>query len=200
LKLIIPPGIGSPTTGPAEPLTLEDARAHIRAYSDVTAEDSLIESLITAARAYAENFTNRVLLTQTWDLVLDAFPAGILELPQAPLQSIDSVLYIDSDGAEQTLAASAYKVDAVTDPGRVAPAYGALWPMTRAEPNAVTIRFVAGYGDAAAAVPMPIKQAMLLMVGHLYQNREAVQAEGDFYRLPLGVEALLSPYRVLRWD
>jgi uncharacterized phiE125 gp8 family phage protein len=131
--------------------------------------------------------------------VLDAFPAGILELPKPPLQSIEEVVYIDSNGVEQTLAASAYKVDALTDPGRIAPAYGEVWPTTRAEPNAVRIRFVAGFGDSSSAVPAPIKQAILLLVGHLFENREAVQSAGDFYRLPLGAEALLSPYRVIRW-
>lgn len=201
LKLIIAPGIGSPTLGPAEPLLLAAMITHLREFSSIPSDaQTQIEGLITAAREYAENFCSRAFLTQTWDLVLDAFPAGVLELPKAPLQSIESVKYIDSDGAEQTLAASAYKVDAVTDPGRIAPAYGTIWPVTRAEPNAVTIRFIAGYGDAAESVPQAIKHAITLMVGHLYANREAVQSEGDFYRLPLGVEALLSPYRTVRWD
>lgn len=199
LKLIIPPGIGSPST-PAEPVTLEEARTHIRGYTGITTEDDLLQSLITAARVYCETITNRVLLTQTWDMVLDAFPPGIMELPKPPLISVESVKHIDNNGTEQTLAPSAYKVDAVTDPGRIAPAYGTVWPVTRSEPNAVTIRFIAGYGELAATVPMPIRQAMLLMIGHLFENREAVQAEGNFYRLPLGPEALLSPYRVLRWD
>jgi len=199
LKLITAPGIGSPST-PTEPITLEEARAHIHAFTDVTEEDTLIEALITAARAFAENYTNRVFLTQTWELVLDAFPSGILELPKAPLQSVTSIIYIDNDGTEQTLAASAYKQDTVTDPGRIAPAYGTIWPSTRSEPNAVTIQFNAGYGDQAANVPQPIRQAMLLMIAHLYDNRAAVETGGDFYRLPLGVDALLAQYRVLRWD
>ncbi|MFA7281788.1 MAG: head-tail connector protein [Sterolibacterium sp.] len=199
LKLIIPAGIGSPST-PAEPITLEEAQNHIRVSADITSDDSLIEALITSARMFAENHTNRVCLTQTWELVLDAFPVGILELPKAPLQSVSSITYIDSNGAQQTLAASAYKVDAVTNPGRIAPAYGTVWPVTRNEANAVTITFIAGYGDQAANVPAPIRQAMLLMIAHLYDNRAAVEVGGDFYKLPLGVEALLAQYRVIRWE
>lgn len=195
LKLISGPGIGSPSD--TEPVSLAEALAHLRI--DSGDEDALISSLVTAARTYAENYCNRAFITQVWDLVLDAFPRDILELPKAPLQDIEEVVYIDHAGAEQTLAASQYKVDTITDPGRIAPAYGEAWPVTRGEPNAVRIRFSAGYGGVATAVPAPIKHAILLLVAHLFENREAAR-DGAWSRLPFGVDALLSPYRILRWD
>lgn len=186
LKLITAPSV--------EPITLEEARQHLRVTS--TSEDALILALVTTARLHAEEISERAFVTQTWDYSLDAFPAGIFELPKAPLQSVTSVTYLDTDGASQTLDSSLYKVDAVSDPGRIAPAYGEVWPSTRDEPNAVTVRFVAGYG-LAAAVPRPLKQAMLLILGHLYMNREDT-VEGNVYALPAGSRALLSTYRVFR--
>lgn len=187
LKLVTAPSV--------EPVTLAEAKAHVRATD--TAEDALISALIVAARSFAEDFTGRAFVTQTWDWALDEFPLYLAELPKAPLQSVTSVSYIDTNGATQTLGASLYKVDALTDPGRMAPAYGEVWPSTRSEPNAVTVRFVAGYG-LAAAVPQPIKQAMLLLVGQQYEHREVTE-EGSWSRLPYAVDALLGLYRVIRW-
>lgn len=187
LKLITAPAV--------EPVTLAEAKAQLR--KTTADEDALISSLIVAARNFAEAYTGRAFITQTWDYVLDAFPCGLFELPKGPLQSVSSVKYLDSAGVEQTLAAAGYKVDALTDPGRIAPAYGQSWPTTRSEPNAVTVRFVAGYGDASA-VPQAIKEALLLLISHLFENREAV-AEGNFSALPLGFEPMLAFYRVIRW-
>ena len=60
-------------------------------------------------------------------------------------------------------------------------------------PGAVTLTMVAGYG-AAADVPYSIRQAILLMVAHWFVNREAASPV-SLKELPLGVAALLSPYR-----
>jgi len=180
--------INAPAT---EPVTLTEAKAHLRV--DGSADDTLITALIVAARQAAEQITGRALITQTWDLMLDAFEPTI-ELPMPALQSVTSVKYLDSNGAEQTLASGNYKVDAVSEPGRIIPAYGLDWPATRDEINSVTVRFVAGYG-AAAAVPQPIKQWMLLKIGELYENREGTQT-GTVTAMPF-VDALLHPYRIL---
>src|SRR5690606_26519144 len=107
--------------------------------------------------------------TQTLELVLDAFPRTVINVPLPPLQTVDSIAYIDPDGQTQTLDPQTYDVDAVG--GRVAPAYGEAFPATRAVQNAVTVRFTAGY----TSVPEPIRAAMLLIIGDLYANREGQQ-------------------------
>lgn len=178
-----------------EPVTLAEARDHLRATSN--AEDWLIQGWIIAARRRAEALTHRALVTQTWDWYRDAFPAWEMEVPFGRLQSVTSVSYIDAAGATQVLAGAKYLVDAKSDPGRLTPAYGEVWPSTRAQMNAVTVRFVCGYG-LADKVPWEIRAAMLLMIGHLFKNREDV-ADFERFPLPAGAAALLAPYCITRF-
>lgn len=188
-------------TAPAtEPVTSSEAKSHLRV--DTTADDTLIGTLITAARQHVENHLRRALITQTWELVMDAFPAGdVIRLPRPPLVSVTSIKYTDVAGNESTLSSAAYVVDTDSTKGRVVLKSGESWPSdTLAAANGVRVRYVAGYGSAAA-VPNPIRQAILLLIGTLYENRESVLvAQGvTVAQLPFGVEALLMPYRIFGW-
>lgn len=182
-------------TPPAqEPVPLAEAKAHLRV--DTADDDALIQALIVAAREHVEHIIRRALVTQTWDLILDAFPADEIMLPRPPLQSVSSITYRLQDGTVVTLDPANYVVDTKSEPGRVVLAPGRSWP---SDPlyaaGAVTVRYVAGYGDPAA-VPVAIKQAILLLVGHWYENREAVAVGHTVIQLPMTVDALLWPYRV----
>jgi uncharacterized phiE125 gp8 family phage protein len=188
-------------TAPAtEPVTASEAKSHLRV--DTTADDTLIGTLITAARQHVENHLRRALITQTWELVMDAFPAGdVIRLPRPPLVSVTSIKYTDVAGSESTFSSAAYVVDTDSTKGRVVLKSGESWPSdTLAAANGVRVRYVAGYGSAAA-VPNPIRQAVLLLIGTLYENRESVLvAQGvTVAQLPFGVEALLMPYRIFGW-
>ena len=183
-------------TAPAdEPLSREEAKEHLRV--SVTDEDALIDGLIIAARERAEQETHRALITQTWDATGRCFP-GIFRLPKPPLQSVTYLKYFDTANAEQTLDATTfYKVSAPAgpqaEPGRISLRYGQVWPSVYAEEDVVTVRFVAGYGDAED-VPQLIKQAMLLMLGHWYANREQVVVGTITAELPMGAKAMLASY------
>lgn len=179
-----------------EPVSLPNAKSHLRVTS--SDEDSLIDNLIRGAREWVENFTERALVTQTWDYTLDGFATDEIVIPRPPLQSVTSIKYIDPDGVEQTLATSEYVVDTAAARGIVCLAYGKAWPSTRVQANAVTIRFVAGYG-AAAAVPAPIKAACLLMIGELFARREHALVGAPIVVVPVSAEYLLWPYRSLRF-
>lgn len=188
-------------TAPAtEPVTSAEAKAHLRV--DTTADDTLIGTLITVARMHVENHLRRALITQTWELVLDAFPArNVIQLPMPPLASITSIKYTDEAAVEATFSSTAYAVDTDSTRGRVVLKSGESWPsVTLAATSGVRVRYVAGYG-AAANVPQAIKQAILLLIGTLYENRESVLvAQGvTVMELPFGVNALLMPYRVFGW-
>lgn len=186
-------------SGPAvEPISLAEAKNHLRV--DVTDDDVLIEASIESARGLAEIITRRALITQTWKYILDEFPSGDeIELPLPPLQSVTSITYKDQDGTASTFATASYIVDTDADPGKVVLAYNRSWPSTTLYPSgAVTIQFVAGYGDGAVDVPQMIRQAMLLMIGHWYENREAVVTTGAVPKeIPLAIEDLLWPWRAL---
>lgn len=171
-----------------EPVTLIEAKDHLRV--DHADDDALISALIVAARQWCEEYTGRQFMTSTWDWTLDEF-ASLFSVPRPPLQSVTSVKYLDSDGVEQTLVSTAYRVDAISEPGRIALDYDQSWPSTYSVLNAVTVRFVAGY----TTVPEPIRQAVLIMVGELYENREDTIAL-TINSVPFGVRALLGPYRV----
>lgn len=176
------------TVAPAsEPVTLAEAKAWLRL--EIPDDDDLVAALITAAREYAETVTGRALVSQTWRLTLDAFPAdgGGIILPLPPLQSVSSVVYVDGNGDSQTLATTEYAVDTQRQPGWIVPAYGKIWPVTRGQANAVQITFVAGYGTASA-VPVAIKTAIKLLLANWYENREMVGQGSP------GADALLAAF------
>lgn len=180
------------TAASADPVSLDEAKAHLRV--DGAAEDLLIGSLIKSVTGYIDGkygFLARSLMTQTWELRIDAFEREI-KLPLPPLQSVASIKYTDVNGAEQTIDPSVYRV-LTGDKSTVLLAFNQCWPAPRQEAEAVRIRFVSGYGTAAD-VPAPIKAALLLHIGTLYRDREATgQAQVE---LPMAYGSLLAPYRI----
>ena len=62
----------------------------------------------------------------------------------------------------------------------------------------IEIQFTAGFGAAATDVPAPLRQAILLLVAHWYENREPVVAGIAATRFPDAVIGLLEPYRMRR--
>ena len=116
---------------------------------------------------------------------------GTWVAPRSPLQSVTSITYVDASGNTQTLDPSIYRVQA-GNVGRVAPAFGQIWPVTLPVIGAVTYRIVCGYGADATYVPENVKAALKLCLGSWYWNREAVSQDGGFATLPMGVDHLLG--------
>lgn len=162
-------------SGPSvEPISLAEAKLHLR--EDGGGQDDLIEDvLIPAARRWVEDYTWRALITQTWDFTFRRFPSGReIPVPLAPLQSVTSVTYFDTDNASQTVSSSDYIVDTSEEPGSIHLLETASWPSTYTRPSAVTVRAVVGFGAAGTAVPETYLQAMRLLLGTWYENRESV--------------------------
>ena len=178
----------------AEPLTLAEAKLHLK-MDGISADDDLITSLIIAARQYAENYCNRGFITQTIAQVYNRFPEleGVLRLAVSPLMSVTSVFYKDENGDNQTWADANYVVDNYTEPGEISLANSKIYPTTLTEKNTIMVIYQVGYGNAAA-VPIAIKQAMLLLIGHFYVNREDTVSEKR-----TAAERLLGFYRVKRY-
>jgi uncharacterized phiE125 gp8 family phage protein len=195
LKLVSPPSI--------EPVTLAEAKAHLRL--DTDADDAYVSALIIAARERAELFLRRALITQTFEYTMDRFPVdtcmvyttSFIDLPRPPLRSVEWIRYIDTADNQQTLRPETYVVDASSNEmGRVGLAGNQFWPITRRSINAVVIRFVAGYGDEAENVPQAIRHGILIEISNLYENREDVVIGQAVNMLPVS-ERLLWPYRAL---
>lgn len=180
IRVITPPA--------GEPVSLAEAKLHLRV--DTNDEDTLISSLITAARQYCEAFQRRAYITQTLELSLDSFPSGSIELPNPPLQSVEIVSYLDAAGVQETLAPTAYAVDTSSEPGRILPVAG--WPRGKD----VRIRYTAGYGPDGTAVPATVRQSICLLVGWWYSQREAAVVGQTVTKVPLAVESLLWLGRV----
>jgi uncharacterized phiE125 gp8 family phage protein len=172
----------SRTSAPAtEPVTLAEAKAHLGV--TISDDDARIQALITAAREWAESYTRRSFISQTWAAKFDAFPlTDSIRLP-GPLLSITSVGYMDADGEARTF--TDYSLDAAGE--RILLDYAADWPDTRDIENAVTITFIVGY----AAVPESIKAAIKLKVESLYDRPDAAYGMA----LNSAIMPILSPYR-----
>jgi uncharacterized phiE125 gp8 family phage protein len=181
----------TPVAGDVIPLA--DLRLHLRLdmFGGATThpDDALIQSNLLAAREYAEHYTQRSIGQQTLELALDSFPdAGIeLELGAA---TITSIKYVDTALVEQTIASNLYTLDDYSFKHWAIPVDS--WPTTGAVANAVKVRYT-----TPAALPAAVTQALLLLTGHLYENREAVNTDRGVNpgEVPLGVKALLDTVR-----
>lgn len=189
-------------TAPAtEPITTTDAKTYLRVTG--TTDDALIAAFITAARVWAENYTRRALITQTWDQRFAGFFSyqRPLVLAKAPAQSVTSVTYLDPDNVTQTLDTTYYNLVTMSGPqaGRAwiestdamqVPALslsGTEYP--------VTVRTVCGYGNAAS-VPQGIIAAIYLMLGDLYEQRQETIVGTITSKTHTTIERLLGPYRL----
>lgn len=194
----MPYGIRQSAAPAEEPITLAEARAHLRITS--TAEDSLISRLIKVARGRAEAATRRQLVTATWVMTRDDFPSGDqpLKLYRPPVASVTKVEYYDESNALVTWGATKYQTDLVAEPARILPVSGESWPTTYDRMNAVQVTYVAGYG-AAAAVPDEIKQAILVLLAELFERREESVVGTIVSPAAMTFENLLEPYSIKRF-
>lgn len=180
LKLITPPEV--------YPITEAQVQWHLKLTdAEVSACTDTLARLIEDATAFAEDFTWRALITQTWDYYMDAWPdERYIYVPRPKLQSVTGVFYTPDGEAEEEF--DEYTTDIVSEPGRIVLNRNESWPTDTLEPaNGIRIRFVAGYGDAAEDVPIRIVQAMLLHT----QNYDGTAPMST-------IESILDNYRVVR--
>jgi uncharacterized phiE125 gp8 family phage protein len=160
------------TTAPtSEPITLAEAKAQLRVESDFSDDDTWITTAITVVREQVEALTNRALMPQSLELAIGEFE-DVMQLPKPPFTSLTSIQYYDEDNSIQTLASSVYTLNDFVDPAEIALAYEQTWPTVYDRPDAIRIAFDTGYADAAS-VPASVKQAMLMLLTDLYDNRSA---------------------------
>lgn len=185
----------TPADDASEPVSLADAKAHLRV--DGADEDSVITALIEAAREQCEEYLRRTILDSIIQLRLDYFHAERFCLPRGPVRSIESVSYLDTDGVNTALDQSTYTLLTGRELDEITLGYGKTWPATLTQPGAVTIDYAAGMAlNDGTGAPAPVVHAIKLLVGHLFENREAVIVGTSTSELPMGVKSLLNPFRV----
>jgi uncharacterized phiE125 gp8 family phage protein len=191
-KLITPPAV--------EPFTLDEAKLHCRI--DIEDDNVNIAKWIRAARMRVERDTGRALLTQTWDLFLDAFPGTpmhwsslpwpasvmpMIAIPYPPLQLVTSVNVTDTAGAETVWSSTNYIVDTASTPGRLALTDTGAWPTATRQFQPGRIRFLAGW-TSPTLIPGDLLQAVALWIGWFSEHREPVAVECEDY------DRLVGPY------
>jgi hypothetical protein len=176
----VPRGLQLLTPPTAEPVTLAEAKLHMRV--DIPDDDGLIQGLIVAARQYIENAYDHQLVSAAFVSTIDRFPRysssavwqynsdaiwqqrlpvtqlsgqwypdrASIRVTRPPLQAVTSITYVDGSGNLQTVDPSVYNVDTSTEPGRVAPAYAQIWPIVRMQLASVKCYFTAGYGPVTS--------------------------------------------------
>jgi uncharacterized phiE125 gp8 family phage protein len=193
----------------SEPVTLAEARLWLGMTDDNdTEQDPEISLCLAAMRRYAEKKTGRRFCDVELELQLDCFPR-VIELPVAPLVSLDYLRYINLSGELTTLydasgsptvgAAGVLDLDSVSEPARIQPFYGTSWPSIRADFNPVRVGFTAGYGTGGspenlAAVPAELKLWLRARLATVFENREQIVVGTSVAELPRSIyDALLDP-------
>lgn len=178
---------------PAEPVTLQQAKTFLRV--DGADEDALIAGLIAAARGYIEGETRCALVAQGWRAAVPASAAqGPVALAPGPVTAVTGVVIFDGDGVATSLSPEQWCLDRSSEPARVRLSAGP----GRAARNGAEIDFDSGLGATAEAVPKPLVQALMMLVAHWYEHREASVLGVASAAVTQGVAALAAPYRAVR--
>ena len=166
-------------------ISLVDMKEFLRV--DHTDEDTTISAIITSAAMAVQNHTGLFFASSTFTMKLDSFHN--VEIP-AMIGSVTGVTYFDTTNTSVTLDTSKYYYDPSRVPARVTfidppSTYKDMY-------NSVTIT-----GAIGKAASPPLKHAIKMLASHYYENRRAVIVGVKASKIPLGIEAILNPYRII---
>ncbi|OLP54920.1 hypothetical protein BJF92_14070 [Rhizobium rhizosphaerae] len=186
LAELTPPG--------SEPLTLAEAKAHLRL--ETADEDALVTALIRTVRQHLERETGLALITRSLRLYLDDWPdTRIISLPVGPVTAVDGVTLYDAEGHPSEIGAAGFVLDGRAYPPRL---LAPVLPSPDQPLNGIEIDLTAGFGPTGATVPDGLKRAMLQHLALLFAFRGVVAPQDQPAGVPLGYDRLLAPYRMWR--
>lgn len=176
-----------------EPVSLADAKTHLRV--DTESDDDQILALITAAREWCENYTQRTFVHTQWTMTFDTFPWEI-ELPRPPVavasgNTATTITYAMETGGTATLATSQYRVDRTAEPGVIRTVYAGTWPSHLLDRNSISVTWWGGYGEDGTKVPKVVRSAILMLVAYWYERRLAADQVAAT-AVPFGVSSMLD--------
>jgi Phage gp6-like head-tail connector protein len=214
------------TSAPAvEPVSLAEVKTHLRI--DTADEDGLLQALILTSRLHVEVALGLALITQTWSCFFDHWPQGLigrgvplsppgaafasldphtalasganaLAFPLGPVKSVDAIRVYADDGTFVSVPVAGFAIDLISRPARIARRSGTSLPAAGRALNGIEFAITAGFGAAAADVPAPIRQALLLLVAHWYEHRDPGEIGSNATHVPAAVSALLAPWTLTR--
>jgi len=170
------------TVAAALPVTLAMAKLHLRI--DHNLDDAYITALIEAARMQAEElYLWQSTTARTYRCTTDGV-ATVLELPMGPVTAVTTVSWLDAAGTATALQATDWRL-AWALSGRLEINDGVI------PDDAVGLRI--DYTAGPAMAPAFVQPAVLLMVGHWYEHREAIEVRpgAGALEVPMGVRSLL---------
>jgi len=206
------------------PVTLAEAKAHLRIDHSIEDSliDSLIASATRWAEDYCDRTFCHTQYTMRLDSFYGEIGSPVqfglkadgnniegrqgtvpnldIELPRPPMVQTGTataitITYTPSvSGTTATLSATEYRVDRTGTPGVCRPLYGKTWPSHLVDQNSTTVTWWGGYSSDGTSVPAPVKSAVLMIVAHLWRNRE-MTAEAALNEVPFGVKAMLDTQR-----
>lgn len=180
-------------------INLADLKSHLRL--STSDEDSLLTLYARAATQFVETKTRRALITRTFRLEMPEFPeahGNSFELPLAPVASVQSIQYYDTQGVLTTWGAENYALDATSLPPRIVPAYSVPYPYVQSQhADGVQVNFTAGYGPTYASIPQGLQFVVMLLAGHFWANRMPVEAVGGAgTEIPYTLQFAMDTYKI----
>lgn len=179
----------------AEPITVDQASAHVRV--DSTDDQDYLAGLISVARQYIEDITGKVSARATFRVVAESWEAlggQILPIMRSPLVAVTSIKYYAAGATTQTtMPGTDYTVCITTEPGRITLNDG-ISPGLATRPDAVEIVFTAG-PERPEQSPPALRHAIKMMVAHLYEERVPVSVQ-ELKEIPHSLHALIENQRI----
>jgi len=178
----------------AAPVLLAEVKAQLRI--EHPDDDLMIDRLIKTAASYtdAKGALGHAMITQKWGQWVNSVPPQYVRLAMGPLIEVTAVKYYDIDGALQTDTLSNYEITGTDFTTRIGPKSGFNWPVTQDRADAIRIEYTAGYGATSASVPETLRHAMMLLIGHWYDNRENTMMD-ELSNIPYGFDMLVDMHR-----
>lgn len=184
--LLIPPAV--------EPILLVQAKNWLRI--DHADEDELVTALIASARLAVESASGRMLISQTWRIVMDAWPEGDIVIPLAPVRKVVALRTLSAAGVSVVIAPSSYVAGVAGGHGRIR--FLTKMPEPEITISGIEIDVELGFSSNSQGMPETLKTAMRLLIARWYEQRGDVESDGAFERMPSAVVALIAPYRRMR--
>lgn len=185
-------------SGPAaEPVSLADAKSFLRI--DGSEDDVLVSSLITAARIYIETTIGVILIYENWSYFKDRWPEnGMMHLPLSPVQTIEEIRLHDNQAGFEQLPTEHFETDLLSSNPRIKLLERRGLTNQARSLNHIEVQFTAGYGANETDVPKDLRQALLLLVSHWFEQREPVGFGGTFHEIPATITAILANHKHLK--